>query len=78
MEKVKLVFEEKRGSEYVPTWETDDVNRVYEGLTHELISKKICGCTYIKSITRKQLYNGFIRVTVAYGNGRRVYTINEH
>ena len=78
MEKVKLVFEEKRGREYIPTWETDDVNRIYEDLTHELISKKICGCTYIKSITRKQLYNGFIRVTVAYGDGRRVYTITDH
>ena len=78
MEKINVRFEEKQGREYVETWTTDDKTQVYEDLTHELISKKICGCTWIKSITRKQLYNGFILVIVQYDNAhRRVYTVTE-
>ena len=77
--KPNAIFEKKNGRNYEQTWSSEDKEQVYEDLTHELINKKLCGCSYIRSITRKQLYNGFIKITVAYDNGdRRIYTINDH
>lgn len=77
--KPNVIFEKKVGRNYEQTWSSDDKTRVYDDLAHELISKKLCECSYIRSITRKQLYNGFIKITVTYDNGdRRVYTINDH
>lgn len=77
--KCNVVFEKKTGRNYEQTWSSDDKERVYEDLTHELVAKKLCGCSYIRSITRKQMYDGFIKIIVAYDNGdRRVYTINDH
>lgn len=57
-----------------------DPGIVYESLAMDLISKKINCCQWIKSIKRKQLYNGFIQITVIYCNdgkpyGRRIYTV---
>lgn len=77
--KPNVIFEKKTGRNYEQTWSSEDKERIYEDLAHELISKKLCGCSYIRSITRKQLYNGFIKITVTYDNGdRRIYTINDH
>lgn len=74
-----VAFEKKEGKTFKVTWRSEDRERVYEDLAHELIEKKINGCTYIRSITRKQLYTGFVKITVAYDNGdRRVYHINDH
>jgi hypothetical protein len=45
----------------------------------DMVNKKICACTYIKSIKRTQLYTGFEKITVTYDNDvRRVYTIESH
>ena len=79
MEKVNVKYEEKRGREYVVTWSTEEEKQVYEDLAHELIAKKINGCTWIRSIKRVPLYTGFDRITVQYDHGgRRVYTVTSH
>ena len=77
--KTMYEYQERNKKGYVTTFTCEDSERVYQDLTHELISKKLCSCTYIKSIKREQLYNGFIRITVTYDNGgRRIYTIADH
>lgn len=77
--KPNVIFEKKIGRNYEETYHSEDKAQVYEDLAHEMISKKLCGCSYIRSITRKQMYNGFIKITVTYDNGdRRIYTINDH
>lgn len=77
--KPNVIFEKKVGKNFEQTWSSDDKMKVYEDLTHELVAKKLCGCSYIRSITRKQLYNGFVKITVTYDNGdRRIYHINDH
>lgn len=79
MEKVNVRYEEKQGRAFVTTWECDDAMQVYDDLTHELIAKKLNGCSWIKSIKRVPLYNGFDRITVYYDHGgRRVYTVTNH
>ena len=51
---------------------------IFRDLTSDLISKKINHCSYIKSIKRNQLYNGFIDIIVFYDNGvKRIYHIKE-
>ena len=77
--KCNVIFERKTGRNYEETYRSEDKTQVYEDLAHEMISKKLCGCSYIRSITRKQLYNGFVKITVTYDNGdRRIYHINDH
>ena len=79
MEKVNVKFEEKQGHKFVVTWESDDATQVYDDLSHELIAKKINNCTWIRSIKRTPLYNGFDRITVTQDNGnRRIYTVKSH
>ena len=79
MEKVNVKFEEKQGRKFVVTWESDDAMQVYDDLAHELIAKKINNCTWIRSIKRTPLYNGFDRITVTQDNGnRRIYTVKNH
>lgn len=76
---INYVYEEKQGRNYVETFRCDDVTRVYDDLAHELISKKINECRWIRSISRKPLYNGFDKITVTYDHGgRRVYTVSAH
>ena len=76
---VKFEYQEKDGRAYVTTFSSDDAARVYEDLAHELISKKINSCTWIKSIKRRPMYNGFDEITVTYDHGgRRVYTVASH
>lgn len=77
--KISEVFEEKHNGKYIETWRTEDKTRVFEDLSRNLISKKLCECTWIRSIKRTQLYNGFIKITVSEDNNcRRIYYIPEH
>ena len=74
-EKIQVLYYEK--GNFSPSWKSEDVAKVYKDLAEELINKKINACTYIKSIRREQLYNGFINITVLYDHGgKRIYTIN--
>lgn len=76
---VNFEYQHKEGRNYVTEFVCEDVRRVYDDLAHELISKKINSCTWIRSIKRTPLYNGFDRITVTYDHGgRRVYTVTSH
>ena len=76
---VQYIFQQKQGREYVTKYVCNDPVQVHEDLTHELISKKINECRWIRSIKRTPLYNGFQKITVQYDNdSRRVYTITDH
>ena len=76
---VNYVYQEKNGKMYSTTFACTDEKQVYEDLLHELISKKINACTWIKSIKRRNLYNGFQEITVSYDHGgRRIYQITDH
>lgn len=73
---IKRVFEVKEGRTWKEEFACTDTAEVYKWLAEELIAKKINACTYIRSIKRDNLYNGFQRITVAYDNGgRSVYTV---
>ena len=76
---VKVVFEKKQGKEFIPTWETTDEKQIYDDLSHELISKKINNCSWIGSIKRTPLYDGYQKIIVTYDHGgRRIYTVTSH
>lgn len=77
--KVNFVIEVKNGKTYKTTRVCEDRAEVYESLSRDVINKKICACTYIKSIKRVQLYTGFEKIIVTYDNGVRcTYTIESH
>ena len=76
---VNYTVEVKNGKTYEITRTCEDRAEVYESLARDMINKKLCGCTYITSIKRVNLYTGFEKITVNYNNGvRRVYTIESH
>ena len=71
-------FEVKQGREWVVQFTNTDPVEVFKWLTDELISKKLNQCSYIRSIKRENLYNGYQRITVTYSaehGGRSVYVI---
>lgn len=73
---VNYIYEEKKNGKYTETYRCEDSARVYDDLAHELISKKINECRWIRSIKRTPLYNGFDRITVTYNHGgRRLYVV---
>ena len=77
--KVNFVVEVKEGREYKETYVCLNEIDVYRDLSHELINKKIHNCTYIKSIKRIPLYDGFQKIIVTYDNKmRRVYTVENN
>ena len=76
---INYVVEVKNNGKYEQTNICNDRTQVYESLSNDLISKKLCNCTYIKSIKRIQLYNGYVKIVVSYDNDvRRTYTIESH
>ena len=77
--KVNMTIEVKNGKNYEVTRVCEDRAEVYESLARDMVNKKICCCTYIKSIKRIQLYNGFEKIIVNYDNDvRTTYTIESH
>lgn len=81
MDTINMRYEKKEGRQFVATdSNSDDAALVYDYLAHDLIAKKINACQYIKTITRKPLFNGFDQIIVTYCNdgvvyGRRIYTV---
>lgn len=74
----KYIVEVKNGRKYELVRTCSDPLTVYQELTHDLISKKMCNAQYIRSIRRVQNYNGTISIIVNYDNNvRRTYTIYE-
>ena len=77
--KVNMTIEVKNGKTYEVTRVCEDRAYVYESLARDMVNKKICCCTYIKSIKRVNLYNGFEKIIVSYDNNvRTTYTIESH
>jgi hypothetical protein len=68
----KMTVYTKDGKTYNESHTTDDKLTVYQRLAEDLIAKKINACTYIRSIKRMNLYNGFQRITVHMDNGVKV------
>lgn len=77
--KVSFTYERKEGRTYNATYRTEDPETVYERLAQELISKKMCGCTWIKSMSRVNQYDGTAKITVRYDTGDRgTYIVANH
>jgi len=78
MKNASYIYEVKQNGKWTTTHTCNDARQAYEDLSHELIAKKLCNCTYIRSIKRQQRYT-HVEVIVTYtddcGGGRRVYTI---
>lgn len=82
MERTEMkVIEVKKNGKYIPSENCTpktSPQEIYTDLSRDLIAKKLCKCTYINSITRCNLYDGFIKITVTYNNNvRAIYTIKE-
>ena len=78
MREIKRAIEIKEGKKWVETYADTVPATVYASLSHDLIAKKINGCTYIQTIKRTQNYDGTITITVNYNNDTRsVYTVAE-
>ena len=76
---ISKTVELKNGNKWEVSNVTTDEKTVYESLTYDLIAKKINCCTYIKSIKRVNLYNGYQKITVTYDNKcRSIYQIENH
>lgn len=65
------ICEQKENGKYIECYRTENVQDIYKDLALTLISKKINGCTWVKSIKRTPLYNGFQKITVSYDNNCR-------
>jgi len=76
-DKIQMTMYRKEGKEYIATYFSDDPYHVTESLQNALIAKYLQKCTYIKSIKREQIFNGFIRVIVYYDccNSKCVYIV---
>ena len=78
MDNVKVVFEKKEGRKYIETWRSIDPVEVYKRLSNVLVSKKLCNCTWVKSIKRVQRYT-HVEIIVTYDNGGRdIFTVPTH
>lgn len=78
MDNAKVVFEKKEGRKYIETWQSTDLAEVYKRLSNVLVSKKLCGCTWVKSIKRVQRYT-HVEIIVTYDNGGRdIFTVPTH
>ena len=61
------------------SYESDDEIELYKRLTDSLIAKKINACKWIKSIKRKNLYNGYQEIIITQDNGiKEFYTIKNY
>ena len=77
--KVNMTIEVKNGKTYEVERVIEDRAEVYESLARDMVNKKFCCCTCIKSIKCTQLYNGFEKITVSYNNDvRKIYVIESH
>ena len=76
---ISRTCEEKINGKYIETFRTTNEQDVYKDLALALISKKINGCTWVKSIKRIQRYDGTQKIVVTYDNGcRDIYIVADH
>ena len=69
--KVMRICEVKENGKYNETFRNYEKEIVYCELSNRLIAKKINHCTWIKSIHRTPLYNGYEKIVVYYDNNCR-------
>ena len=74
----RVIYQKKTASGYTATWDNEG-EEVWKDLAKDLIAKNLEGCRYIRSIQRKQNYDGTNTIIVNYaadcGGGRRIYTV---
>lgn len=76
MREINLVIEIKNGKKWVKDTVFTDETLVYKYLANDLISKKLNGCTYIKTIKRVPNYDGTQTIIVTFNNDTRsIYTV---
>lgn len=76
---IKKTVEIKEGKKWVESMVVTDEKEVYDNLAHDMISKKINCCQWIKSIKRIPNYNGSQTIKVTYDNDvRATYIISDH
>ena len=77
MNQINVTFYNKESNKYyIESYSNSEPGYVYKRLAEDLISKKLNQCTYIKSIRRQNLYNGYAEITVIYDNNvKAIYTI---
>ena len=68
---IKRTVEIKESRTWRESYTVTDPAQVYQDLAGDLIAKKINCCTYIRSIKRTNLYNGFQKIVVSYDNDVR-------
>ena len=77
-ETINYVVEVKEGRNWKEERFVTDALEVYKSLAEDMVHKKLNECTYIRSIKRTPLYNGFCKITVSYDNDvRRIYVIED-
>lgn len=77
--RIKRVMYVKEKNKYIETITQTDAAQVYEYLAHDLIAKKINACRYIKSIKRRNNYDGTQQITIIYDNNTKAeYTVKQH
>ncbi len=73
-----MVLQKRDGDKWIETARTNDYTSIYYHLARDIAAKKLNGCTWIKSIKRVQLYNGFIKIIVTqFNNYRTIYVVKE-
>lgn len=76
MREINLIIEVKRGKKWIQETVITDETLVYKYLANDLISKKLNGCAYIKTIKRVPNYDGTQTITVTFNNDcRSIYTV---
>ena len=76
MREINLVIEIKRGKKWEKEMVITNETLVYKYLANDLISKKLNGCTFIKTIKRVSNYDGTQTITVTFDNDcRNIYTV---
>lgn len=74
----RVIYQKKTPSGYTAEWDNEG-EKVWEDLAKDLMAKKLEGCKYIRSIRRRQNYDGTNTIIVDYaadcGGGRRIYTV---
>ena len=78
MDKTHYVYQNKKGRGYETVQESDDADWINRQFLRELVAKKLAACSWVRSIRREPLFNGFHKYTVTYDHGgRSIYTIQD-
>ena len=75
MNENKKTVELKQGNKWIEEYTTTNDIEIYQSLSSDLIAKKINQCSYIKSIKRTPLYDGYQKILITYSNNCRAFYI---